>query len=144
MRQVESLTRGNFSPKGALNIALLDGAAKRRGQPLSEFFGLSFAEGKHVSSITIGLDSPSMTRQKVREAGSVPHIKAQVGSRHDVENLAALRESLCAKQCEWTRMKRGEKGKRPCVRSKLWRAIRTLNTSSSRCLRTVRRLIFSG
>ncbi len=77
MRQVESLTRGNFSPKGALNIALLDGAAKRRGQPLSEFFGLSFAEGKHVSSITIGLDSPSMTRQKVREAGSVPHIKAQ-------------------------------------------------------------------
>ncbi len=75
MRQVESLTRGNFSPKGALNIALLDGAAKRRGQPLSEFLGLSFAEGKHVSSITIGLDSPSMTRQKVREAEAFPILK---------------------------------------------------------------------
>jgi len=92
MRHVESLTRGDFSPKGALNIALLDGAAKRQAQPLYEFLGLRFAEGKHLSSITIGLDSPAMIRQKVREAEAFPILKLKVGSRHDAENLAALRE----------------------------------------------------
>lgn len=92
MRSVESLAPGNFSPKGAVNIALLDGAAKKAQQPLHKFLGLGFAEGEHLTSITIGLDSPEMIRRKVRETETYPVLKLKVGSPNDTENLAALRE----------------------------------------------------
>src|ERR1700730_13143310 len=72
MRYVESLYEGNFSPKGAINLALLDGAGKKAKQPLHEFLGLGFREGKHVTSVTIGLDSPEMIRQKTKEREAFP------------------------------------------------------------------------
>ncbi len=92
MRYVENLSLGDFSPKGTLNLALLDGAAKKAQQPLYEFLGLGFAEDKHVTSISIGIDSPEMIRKKVKEAESFPVLKLKVGSPNDRENLAALRE----------------------------------------------------
>ena len=92
MRHVESLDSGNFSPKGAINLALLDGAAKKASQPLYEFLGLRFDEEKHVSSITIGLDSPEIIRRKTEEAEQFPILKLKVGAPNDAEILAALRE----------------------------------------------------
>jgi L-Ala-D/L-Glu epimerase len=92
MVYIESLTPGNFSPKGAINIALLDGAAKKARQPLHAFLGLGFSEGKHVTSFTIGIDSPDMIRRKVREAEPFPILKVKVGGPNDAENLAAVRE----------------------------------------------------
>ncbi len=92
MSHIEALASGNFSPKGALNIALLDGAAKKARQPLHAFLGLNFTEGKHITSFTIGLDSPEKIRLKVREADSFPILKVKVGPSADAENLAAVRE----------------------------------------------------
>lgn len=92
MCYVESLSAGDFSPKGALNVALLDGAAKSAHQPLHEFLELGFIEGRHVSSITIGLDTPEMMRRKTLEAVEFPILKLKVGSPEDSENLAAVRE----------------------------------------------------
>lgn len=92
MRYVEALAPGNFSPKGAINLALLDGASKKSAQPLHEFLGLKFAEGKHISSLTIGLDSPEVIRHKTQEAEAFPILKLKVGAVNDAENLAALRE----------------------------------------------------
>ncbi len=92
MRYVESLSGGDFSAKGAINLALLDAAAKKASQPLHEFLGLDFTEGKHVSSISIGLDSPELIRRKTHEAESFPILKLKVGSPNDPENLAAFRE----------------------------------------------------
>lgn len=92
MLYVESIAPGNFSPKGAINLALLDGAAKKARRPLNEYLGLGFSDGAHVSSITIGLDSPAMIRRKTHEAESFPILKLKVGARNDEENLAALRE----------------------------------------------------
>src|SRR5450432_2283221 len=91
MRYIENLSLGNFSPKGAINLALLDGAAKKANKPLHDFLRLGFAEGKHVTSITIGIDSPEMIRQKTKEADSFPILKLKVGSPNDRDNLAALR-----------------------------------------------------
>ncbi len=91
MRYVENLSLGDFSPKGALNLALLDGAAKKARQPLHEFLGLKFAEKRRVTSISIGIDSPEMIRKKVAEAEAFPILKLKVGSPNDRENLAALR-----------------------------------------------------
>jgi L-Ala-D/L-Glu epimerase len=92
MAYVESLSPGDFSPKGAINIALLDGAAKKARQTLHDFLGLRFVEGRHVTSFTIGIDTPEMIRRKVREAEPFPILKLKVGGPNDTENLAAVRE----------------------------------------------------
>ena len=89
---VESVARGNYSPKGALGIALADGAAKIAKKSLHEFLGLTFEEGKHVSSISIGIDEPAEIRVKAQELDAYPILKLKVGSPNDAANLAALRE----------------------------------------------------
>ena len=93
MRYVENLSLGDFSPKGAINLALLDGAAKKAKQPLYDFLGLGFREGKHVTSVSIGIDTPEMIRVKTEEAGMFPILKLKVGSPDDRKNLAALRDA---------------------------------------------------
>jgi L-alanine-DL-glutamate epimerase-like enolase superfamily enzyme len=98
MAYLEALAPGNYSPKGALNIALLDGAAQKAGKPLYEMLGLAFAEGRHVTSFTIGLDSPEMMRRKVREADEYPILKIKVGSAADEQNLAAVRAEAPSKR----------------------------------------------
>jgi len=77
--------------KCALNLALLDGAAKRAGQPLYDFLGLGFREHHHLTSFTIGIDTPDIIRKKVLEAAPFPVLKLKVGDPRDRENIAALR-----------------------------------------------------
>jgi len=77
--------------KCLIDLALLDGAAKRAGQPLYDYFGLGFREHQHVTSFSIGLDAPEMIRLKVLDAARFPVLKLKVGSPCDRENLAALR-----------------------------------------------------
>jgi L-Ala-D/L-Glu epimerase len=78
--------------KCVLNLALLDGAAKRAGKPLYDFFGLGFRENHHVTCFSIGIDTPDMIRKKVLEAAQYPVLKLKVGDPRDRENFAALRE----------------------------------------------------
>ncbi len=92
MRYVRSLGPGNHAIKGAFDIALLDGAAKLAGKPLYDFLGLGFRENHHISSFSIGIDSPEVVRAKVAEAARYPVLKLKVGSPTDRENLRALRE----------------------------------------------------
>jgi L-Ala-D/L-Glu epimerase len=91
MAYLDTIAAGNASAKGAINIALLDGAAKKAGVPLYDFFKLGFREGKHVTSFTIGIDTPEKIRQKVAEAEHYPILKLKVGGPKDRENIAALR-----------------------------------------------------
>jgi len=76
---------------GALNQALLDGAAQRAGQPLHDYLGLGFREHHHVTSFSIGLDTPENIRRKTLAAAAYPILKLKVGDPHDRDNLAALR-----------------------------------------------------
>jgi hypothetical protein len=91
MKYLDTIGAGNASAKGAINIALLDGAAKKAGVALYDFFKLGFKEGKHVTSFTIGIDTPEKIRQKVAEAEQYPILKLKVGGPKDRENIAALR-----------------------------------------------------
>jgi L-alanine-DL-glutamate epimerase-like enolase superfamily enzyme len=91
MAYLDTLAPANASAKGAINIALLDGAAKKAGVPLYDYFKLGFREGKHVTSFTIGIDTPEKIRQKVQEAEQYPILKLKVGGPNDRENIAALR-----------------------------------------------------
>jgi L-Ala-D/L-Glu epimerase len=91
MAFLETIPKIPFAVKCALNLALLDGAAKRAGQPLHDFLGLGFREQHHVTSFSIGIDAPDIIRKKVLEAAEYPVIKLKVGDPRDKENFAALR-----------------------------------------------------
>jgi L-Ala-D/L-Glu epimerase / N-acetyl-D-glutamate racemase len=89
---VESLSSGDFAAKCAVNIALLDGAAQRAGKPIHEFLGLDFLEHHHVTSFTIGIDTPDVIRRKVLAADSYPILKLKAGVTSDRAVLQALRD----------------------------------------------------
>jgi L-alanine-DL-glutamate epimerase-like enolase superfamily enzyme len=93
MRYLDSVAGGNGAAKCGINIALLDGAARAANQSVGQMLGLSFTENKHVTSFSIGIDTPEMIREKVREAACYPVLKLKVGSPDDQRNFAALREA---------------------------------------------------
>jgi L-alanine-DL-glutamate epimerase-like enolase superfamily enzyme len=92
MAYVDGVAPGNMSAKCAVNIALLDGAAKLAGKPIYDFLGLGFRERQHVSSFSIGIDTPEKIRLKVQAAESFPVLKLKVGVENDEAMLAALSE----------------------------------------------------
>ncbi len=92
MKHVSALLRGiPVAAKCALNLALLDGAARRAGKSLNAYLGLGFRENQHLSSFSIGIDAPEIIHKKVLEAASFPVLKLKVGDPRDRENFAALR-----------------------------------------------------
>jgi L-Ala-D/L-Glu epimerase len=92
MAYLEELAPNHSSAKCALNVALVDGAARLANQPVYDFLGLGFTEKKHVTSYSIGIDTPEMVARKVAEATAYPILKLKIGSPSDCENLAALRQ----------------------------------------------------
>jgi L-Ala-D/L-Glu epimerase len=92
MKYLDTLSPRDMSAKCAINIALLDGAAKRAKKPIYDMLGLGFRENHHVTSFTIGIDTPDMIRKKVLEAARFPVLKVKVGVAGDKQNLQALRE----------------------------------------------------
>ena len=97
MAYLEALAPGEFSAKSALNVALLDGAAKLARQPLHDFLGLDFRERQHVTSFSIGIDHSPVIRKKVLAAAEFPVLKLKLGSVRDRENFAALRAAAPTK-----------------------------------------------
>jgi L-alanine-DL-glutamate epimerase-like enolase superfamily enzyme len=93
MQYLDSVGMGNGAAKCGLNIALLDGATKALRQPIHDFLKLGFTERKHITSFSIGIDTPEVVRDKVREAARYPVLKLKVGSPDDQANFAALREA---------------------------------------------------
>jgi len=92
MSYLASISSQEMAAKCALNIALLDIAAKRAQKPLCDFLNLGFREKQHVTSFSIGLGSPSVTREKVLAARDYPILKMKVGGPEDKAALQALRE----------------------------------------------------
>ena len=84
---------------------MLDGAARQAGKPLYDFLGLGFRENQHVTSFTIGIDTPEMMHQKTLAAAQYPVLKLKVGAPNDKENMRALREAAPKK---WVRVDANE------------------------------------
>jgi L-Ala-D/L-Glu epimerase / N-acetyl-D-glutamate racemase len=97
MTYLDTVSPHDMSAKCALNLALLDGAAKRAGKPLYDFLELGFRENHHLTSFTIGIDKPDVIRKKVLEAAHFPVLKMKLGVADDKANLQALREVAPAK-----------------------------------------------
>jgi len=97
MSYLETLSSGDMAAKCALNIALIDGAARRSGKAVYDFLGLGFRENHHVTSFSIGIAEPDVVRQKVRAADKFSVLKLKMGVPNDHLLLAALREAAPAK-----------------------------------------------
>ena len=105
MEYVEHIAPGEFAAKAALNVALLDGAARKAGKPLHDFLNLEFRERHHITSFSIGIDRPEMIREKVLAAEAYPILKLKLGAPGDRANFAALREAAPKK---WVRVDANE------------------------------------
>lgn len=76
--------------KTALDIALMDWVGKALNVPLYKFFGLNPADAP-LTSFSIGIDTPEVIKQKVREAEQYPLLKIKVGKPNDEEIIGAVR-----------------------------------------------------
>ncbi len=97
MNYLASVSTGDMAAKCALNIALVDAAAKLAGKPAHDYFGLRFRENHHVTSFSIGIDTPEIIHKKVLEAAQYPVLKLKVGVSNDHAIMAALRRAAPTK-----------------------------------------------
>jgi L-alanine-DL-glutamate epimerase-like enolase superfamily enzyme len=74
----------------ALDMAGWDLIGKLRNQPLYRIWGLDISAGP-ITDYTIGLDTPEMMAQKVREK-PWPVYKVKAGGTGDIERLNAIRQ----------------------------------------------------
>ncbi|HEY3864096.1 MAG TPA: dipeptide epimerase [Verrucomicrobiae bacterium] len=121
MDYLEKLAPGHTSAKCAINIALMDGAARLAGKPVYAALGLGFEENRHRTSYSIGIDTPEMIRRKTAEAAHFPILKLKIGAPGEKENLAALR-SVDAKKTVRVDANEGWKTKEEALRQLEWLA----------------------
>lgn len=74
----------------AVDIAVCDWIGKKLGIPLYQYFGLDPADAP-VTTFSIGIDTPEITKQKTREADAFPILKVKVGLQSDEETIEAVR-----------------------------------------------------
>jgi len=85
-----SLLPGNFAAKASVDIALHDLVGKLLGQPLYRLYGLN-PEKAPLTSFTIGLDTPEIVREKVKEADPYRILKVKLGRENDREMINIIR-----------------------------------------------------
>ncbi len=90
MYEVFHRVKGEYAGKAALDIALMDWVGKKLGIPLYRYFGLD-PKDTPVTTYSIGIDTPEVTRQKVQEATQFPVLKIKVGLKTDEPTLEAVR-----------------------------------------------------
>ena len=74
----------------ALDMALMDWVGKSLQVPLYKFWGLDKSKTP-ITSFSIGIDTPEIVKQKVREAEKYPVLKIKVGRENDAEIMDAVR-----------------------------------------------------
>lgn len=74
----------------ALDIAIMDWIGKKLNVPLYKFLGVDKKKAP-VTSFSIGIDTPDVIKQKVREAEKYSVLKIKVGRENDEEIIDAVR-----------------------------------------------------
>ncbi|HSW50074.1 MAG TPA: dipeptide epimerase [Bryobacteraceae bacterium] len=90
MREVFRRVKGEYAAKAAIDIALMDWVTQKLGVPLYRYLGLD-PRDTPLTTFSIGIDTPEITRQKVKEAEPFPILKIKVGLATDEETIAAVR-----------------------------------------------------
>ncbi len=87
----EAAVPGQPAAAAAVDMALRDLAGKRLGAPLYELLGIDPRRAP-VTSFTIGMDTPEIVAEKVREASGFEVLKVKMGSDDDRRVLEAVRD----------------------------------------------------
>ncbi len=87
---LDSIAEGNHSAKCAMDIAMHDWIGKKTRIPLYKFFGGS-KSCTPISTFTIGIDTPEIVAEKVKEADAYPILKIKLGASNDEEIIKAVR-----------------------------------------------------
>jgi L-Ala-D/L-Glu epimerase / N-acetyl-D-glutamate racemase len=90
LADLDAITAGNTSAKAAVDIALHDLAGKLMNQPWYNIWGFP-KEKIPYTSFTIGIDTPDVVRQKVREAAPYKILKVKLGRENDKEMIETIR-----------------------------------------------------
>ena len=91
MEEIDALAKGNSAAKASIDIALHDLKGKLENKPVWSLMG-SVPASMPVTSCTLGIDTPSVLRQKVGEAAEFSVIKVKLGSDNDHEIIKTIRE----------------------------------------------------
>ncbi len=90
-KEWEGVIKDQHCAGAALDMAILDWVGRKLNVPLHRLLGLD----EHKTAITtfsIGIDTPEVIRQKVKEAADFPVLKIKVGLDNDAEILKAVRD----------------------------------------------------
>lgn len=87
---LDSLEAGNPAIKAAIDIALNDLNGKILHQPCYQIFG-SNPEKMPVTSYTVGIDTPEVIREKLKDAENFKVIKVKLGRDNDKELIQTIR-----------------------------------------------------
>ena len=90
LTEVFHRVQGQYAAKAALDIALMDWVGQKLGVPLYRYFGLDPNDAP-ITTFSIGIATPEITRQKVREAEPFPVLKIKVGLDTDEATISAVR-----------------------------------------------------
>ena len=90
MDRISRSIDGQFAAKAALDVALMDSIGQKMNVPLYRLFGLDEWDAP-VTTFSIGIDTPEITKQKVREAEAFPVLKIKVGLESDEATIEAVR-----------------------------------------------------
>lgn len=90
LADVDAIAPGNPAAKAAVDIALHDLVGKLLGQPWHRLWGLDAAKAP-VTTFTIGIDTPDVVRQKVKEAAGFKMLKVKLGKDNDREMIETVR-----------------------------------------------------
>ena len=90
MAQVFERVKGEWAGKAAVDIALMDWVGQKLGIPLYTYFGLD-PKNAPVTTFSIGIDTPEITKQKTLEAADYPVLKVKVGLATDEPTIEAVR-----------------------------------------------------
>ena len=90
MAEVFRRVQGEWAGKAAIDIALMDWVGQKLGIPLYTYFGLDPKDAP-VTTFSIGIDTPEITKQKTLEAADYPVLKVKVGLDTDEPTIEAVR-----------------------------------------------------
>ena len=90
MQEIFQRVPDAWAGKAAIDIALMDWLGQRLGIPLYSYFGLDPKETP-LTTFSIGIDTPEITKQKTREAEPYPILKVKVGLSTDEPTIEAVR-----------------------------------------------------
>jgi len=89
-RTILERLEGEWAAKSAVDIAVLDWVGQKLGVPIFTLLGLDPADTP-LTTFSIGIDTPEVTRQKTLEAAPYPVLKVKVGLDTDEATLEAVR-----------------------------------------------------